>query len=288
MAALDNQPRSACASAEKDVSAYFVPRNALVNLLKHSPELSMLLVQEISGRLREFNRQYIRKLLQTERMALVGRFASSIVHDLKNPLTLISLSADLVCSGDPSPELRKSTQEGIAKQVERITTLVNDILDFTRGSAPEMILAQLDYSDFIKPLLEELRAETTAKSVAIEYETPPPPVKIPINPRRLSRVFHNLVGNAVDAMPEGGTVKLRFEVKDREVVTEVQDSGPGIAPEVIDHLFEAFVTFGKPRGTGLGLSITKKIIEEHGGKISARNQTGGGAVFSFTLPRSTP
>ena len=123
------------------------------------------------------------------------------------------------------------------------------------------------------------------KSVTLEYENAPPGVRIPLNPRRLSRVFHNLLGNAVDAMPSGGIVKLRFKLTDTEVETEIEDSGSGIAPEVIDHLFEPFVTFGKSKGTGLGLSITQKIVEEHGGKISARNQPGSGAVFSFTLPR---
>jgi signal transduction histidine kinase len=86
-------------------------------------------------------------------------------------------------------------------------------------------------------------------------------------------------------MPEGGRLKLRYHLTEDAVVTEIEDSGTGIAPEILDHLFEAFVTFGKPRGTGLGLSITQRIIEEHGGKISARNQPGGGAIFSFTLPR---
>jgi signal transduction histidine kinase len=163
--------------------------------------------------------------------------------------------------------------------------MVNDILEFTRGGAPQLILARLDYAAFVSPLIEEIRAEIAPKSVTIENENPPPAVKMPLNPRRLSRAFHNLLGNAVDAMPAGGKIKIRFEVTAREVITEIEDGGAGIAPEIVDHLFEAFVTFGKSRGTGLGLSITQKIIEEHGGKISARNRMGGGAVFSFTLPR---
>src|SRR5437867_3841915 len=98
MAVLDDQPRSACASVDRQTMVYFVPRQPMVNLLKHSPDLSITLVQEISGRLREFNRQYMEKLLQAERMALVGRFASSIVHDLKNPLTIIGLAAEMAAA----------------------------------------------------------------------------------------------------------------------------------------------------------------------------------------------
>ena len=287
MAVLDNQPRSASASAEHETTVEFVPRQEMVNLLKRSPELSIMLVQEISGRLRDFNRQYIRKLLQAERMALVGRFASSIVHDLKNPLTIIGMSSDLACAGSATEETRKTAQERITKQVERITTMVNDILEFTRGGATKLEVSEFDYAEFVNALLEEFRSEVALKGIALEYDNAPPAVKVPLNPRRLSRVFYNLFGNAVDAMPDGGKIKLRFHLTPREVFTEIEDTGRGIAPEVIEHLFEAFVTFGKARGTGLGLSITQKIIEEHGGKISARNQPGGGAVFSFTLPRES-
>ncbi len=285
MALLDDQPRSASASAEEESTVHFVPRREMVDLLKRSPELSLLLVQEISGRLREFNRQYIRKLLQAERMALVGRFASSIVHDLKNPLTIIRMSAELACSGEVTAGARETAQEQIGNQVERITSLVNDILDFTRGGPSRLDVKPLDYAEFVRALVKEFQGEMALRSVAVEYENAPPSVKVPLNPRRLSRVFYNLFGNAADAMPGGGAIRLRFRLSDRDVTTEIEDSGPGIAPEIVDHLFEAFVSFGKTKGTGLGLSIAQRIVEEHGGRLFARNQPGGGAVFCFTLPQ---
>jgi signal transduction histidine kinase len=85
-------------------------------------------------------------------------------------------------------------------------------------------------------------------------------------------------------MPEGGEITLRFQNTGNEVITEVQDTGPGIAPEIADRLFQAFATFGKQHGTGLGLSICKKIVEDYDGRIFARNGPEGGAVFSFALP----
>ena len=90
--------------------------------------------------------------------------------------------------------------------------------------------------------------------------------------------------NAMDAMPEGGKILLRIVPQDNEVVTEIEDTGTGIAPAIADQLFEAFATHGKAHGTGLGLSICKRIIEDHHGWISARNQVGRGAVFTFGLP----
>ena len=107
---------------------------------------------------------------------------------------------------------------------------------------------------------------------------------LPLNPKRLRRVFYNLIHNATDAMPGGGKITLRFRQAGGEVITEIEDSGPGIAPEIAEKLFDAFATYGKAHGTGLGLSISKKIIEDHRGRISARNEPGRGAVFSFALP----
>jgi signal transduction histidine kinase len=121
--------------------------------------------------------------------------------------------------------------------------------------------------------------------VTLELENPPPSVELFIHPKRLRRVFYNLVHNATDAMPEGGKIILRFQDSETEVVTEIEDDGRGIAPEIAGQLFEAFVTHGKTHGTGLGLSICKRIIADHQGWISARNQPGRGAVFSFGLPR---
>ena len=105
-----------------------------------------------------------------------------------------------------------------------------------------------------------------------------------LNPKRLRQVFYNLIHNATDAMPGGGRIFLRFQQTNGQVVTEIEDTGPGIASEIADRLFDAFATFGKAHGTGLGLSICKKIVEDHHGQISARNEPNRGAVFSFSLP----
>jgi signal transduction histidine kinase len=120
--------------------------------------------------------------------------------------------------------------------------------------------------------------------VKVEYACQPPSVPVRINPQRLSRVFHNLIGNATDAMPGGGTVRVNFTQSPEGLMTELEDSGKGIAPEIADRLFQAFATYGKANGTGLGLSICKKIVQDHKGKIFARNSPRGGAIFGFTLP----
>ena len=285
MAVLDNQPRSAHASAEGETVVFFIPRERIIEMLTRSPALSMKLLQAISLRLREFNQQYLREVLQAERMALVGRFASSIVHDLKNPLTIISIAAEVACQESSSIEARRTSLQRIGKQLERVTSMVNDILEFTRGTPAKMALAAMDYGMFTHAILDELQKEIARKSVKIEFATLPPQTKLLVHPQRLGRVFYNLIFNAVDAMPGGGVIRVRFQVSDGEVLTEIADSGKGIAPEIIERLFEPFATYGKTKGTGLGLSISRRIIEEHGGRIWARNEPGNGAVLAFALPR---
>jgi signal transduction histidine kinase len=286
MALLDNLPRSAQASAEGETTVVFVPRDEFVELLRASPSLSLTMVQEISRRLRDFNAQYIRKLLQVERMAVVGRLASTIVHDLKNPLAIIRVGAALMAAEKASPEDRQTTRKRIEVQIERTTSMLNDILDFTRGTPQQMLFAKLEFNIFIERVVGEFRPELETKGIKVEIVNPPPEIKLSLNPQRLSRVFYNIVFNAVDVMPEGGTIRLRFSETETAVVTEIEDSGPGIPPEIAESLFEPFATFGKAKGTGLGLFISRRIVEEHRGMISARNQPGGGAIFSITLPKT--
>jgi len=286
MTLIDQHPRSANASAQGPTVVFFVPREPVVALLRRSPDLCLTLIQEISERLRDFNHQYVEKVLQAERMAVVGRFASSIIHDLKNPLTIISMAAQSACREKATQETRQTALERITKQVDRITNLVNDILEFTRGPQGIPAVCAVEYDEYVQRLAEDFRLDLAPKRVTLEMVNPPPAVKPLLNPKRLSRVFYNLIHNAVDAMPEGGVIHLRFQVGQGELLTEVSDTGPGIAPEILPEIFDAFATFGKAKGTGLGLAISQRIVEEHGGKISARNGQERGAIFSFTLPLS--
>jgi signal transduction histidine kinase len=285
LAIIDNQPRSATAMAEVETVVYVVPRDAMVTMLTSSPQFSFSMMREITQRLREFNRQYIRQVLQAERMALVGRFASSIVHDLKNPLTIIGIAADMACEPETPVGARHLAQTRIRKQIDRISNMVSDILEYTRGGASaHPVLAMTEYAEFARPVIDDIAREIAPKGVTVEMKTPIPLTKVAINPRRLSRVFYNLLFNAVDEMPEGGKIKMHFSTTATELVTEIEDTGNGIAPQILNKMFEAFETFGKPRGTGLGLSIAKKIVDEHQGRIYARNMPNGGALFGFTLP----
>lgn len=284
MAVLDNAPRSATATAEMETVLCHILRDDLLQLLERSPKLVISLLREFSQRMRDFNRLYINEVLESERLTMVGRFARTIVHDFKNPLTIINLACELAVTDSTTPEARQKAQARIRRQVDRLTNMTNELLEFTRGSQSPLLLAPTDYSAYVQQLLDDISTEVSERSVSIECANPPPEVRIPIDPRRLQHVFYNLINNAVDEMPQGGKIVLRFQTNPNELVTEIEDSGKGIAPEIADSLFEPFVTYGKPQGTGLGLSICKRIIEDHRGRIEARSVPGHGAIFCFTLP----
>lgn len=284
LAVLDEQARSANAAASCDSTVSFIPRAKILEVLNHSPKLSLRLLQEISCRLRRVNQEHLREVLQAERLSIVGRFAQSIIHDLKNPLTVIGLSTDLASRDQQISDTTRRKLGLIRKQVDRIEDLVGDVLEFTRGAPPSTSSRKVAYGELVQKVLGNLQEEAALKSTSIELSSPPPAAEIVCDPKRISRVLVNLVNNASDFLPEGGAISVRISVREREVVTEVADTGPGIAPEVLNHLFEPFTSYGKIHGTGLGLSICRRILADHRGWIRGANRPEGGAVFSFGLP----
>lgn len=278
MAVIEHRPRSATAIALKDTEVYFIPRDEMLSLIQHSPALAFNLLQQISHRLREFNQTHLREVVEAERLATVGNFARAIVHDLKNPLSIIGLSAEMFDMPNVRPEMRAQTQVRISDMVS--------VLIFTEGKRVNPEIKPADYGAFVLDLVADLRTEAELKNTQIELENVPPAILVTFNPRRLGRVFHNLVHNATDVMLNGGKIFLRFRANEGEIITEIEDTGPGIAPEIADKLFQAFVTFGKTYGTGLGLSICRKIIEDHSGRIWVRSEPDRGAAFCFALPLS--
>ncbi len=284
MSVVESKPRSATATALEASRVCFIPCGELLGLIARKPKLALELLREISQRLRESNHRHLEEILQAERLAFLGRFARGIVHDLKNPLHVIGLAAEMACMDHASPDLRLRAAQNVRKQVDRIADMVGEILEFTQPTRKELFLLRVDYAEYLRELREEITPTAELRGIMITLDEPLPPVRVRVDPRRLNRVFHNLIQNTADALPQGGNSIWQVRVKDREVITSISDNGPGIAPEIAGKLFEPFATFGKNRGSGLGLSICKKIIEDHHGRIWAGNTPERGALFCFTLP----
>lgn len=288
MAVIDDSPRSATAIAETDASAFYLSREEMMEMLNRHPGLTLTLIREFSTRMRATNLRYLDEIIQGERLALVGRSARTIVHDFKNPLVVIRLAAEVTGATTTTPVVRQKARDSILRQVDRMTYMLNELIEYARPSGRQPSMSTVDFAPYLNSLVEDSRHELSEGKVTLELETPPPEIEVSIEAPRLSRVFYNLVHNAMDEMPEGGKITLRFKVGENELVVEMQDTGNGIAPEILPQLFQPFATHGKAQGTGLGLSICKRIIEDHGGRIWARSDPGKGATFSFALPLPKP
>jgi signal transduction histidine kinase len=284
MAVLDDAPRSATATAEGETTAIFLGRDRLLQLLERQPQLALSLIREFSLRMRALNQKYLDEIVQAERLAAVGRFAGTIVHDFKNPLTVIGLAAEIAFQDSVPLAVRQKAQLRIGQQIQRITNMLHELIDFTKPAGHRPNLQPANFATFMTPMAEELSHEAAERKVEFVLQDPPPAVEVQIDPQRLSRLFYNLVNNAVDEMRSGGKIYLRFNVNEKELTVAVEDTGKGIAPQIASSLFQPFSTHGKAHGTGLGLSICKRIVEDHGGRIWADSAPGKGATFSFTLP----
>lgn len=284
MAVLDNLPRSATVLAETDVQALFIPRVELMRLFEEHPRIAVGVLRQIANRFRDFSRQHVEQILRAERLALVGRFTGSIVHDLRAPLQMIEMAADQTTDPETGPAMRADLRDRIVRQSHRIQGLINELLEFSRGEDAKVDLKPLQFAEFIQAVVDDAKPALAERRVSLTLENRPPQAFLAGDADRLERVFQNLFTNSRDAMPDGGAIKLRFRLTAAELVTEVEDTGPGIPAELVSTLFQPFVTQGKVAGTGLGLSICRRIVEAHGGRIATRREEGRGAIFTITLP----
>jgi signal transduction histidine kinase len=225
------------------------------------------------------------RIIQSEKLAVLGTFASGLAHEVRNPLNSITLQLSILERRVAPLETALSGQLKellgvIREEVKRLDNLVGDFLQFSRANRlpyrPVAIDGLLD--EVVRLLGPEARAAgVTLRRQSKGGELPP----LRVDAERIKQVVINLLQNAIEAMPEGGSAVVESGLVDGRVKIVVRDTGPGL-PEGLD-VFQLFVTT-KARGTGLGLAIAQQIVLEHGGEITAESVSGEGATFSVSLP----
>lgn len=223
--------------------------------------------------------------VNSERHAAIGRLATGIIHDFKNPMTVIRGSVDLLEMKQGKGDVSKY-YHNIKSQVERMGQLARDILEFSKGRVL-LECTQVNVGSFMDELLE---GHTTAFDRADLVLTREGSADLCgwFDPLRLRRVIDNLLSNAREALSPGGRAMVRWYRNGDWLQIEVEDNGPGIPADIRDSLFEPFVTSGKKNGTGLGLAISHKIVEDHGGKLTVDSQPSRGTRFTIALPAEVP
>ena len=225
------------------------------------------------------------QLIQSEKLSAVGQFVAGVAHELNNPLTAVVGFSELL-QDMPTDKTTRSHLDRIAKSALRCHKIVHSLLSFARQHPPER--NPVDLSRVIDEVLEIMAYDLRTSNVTVTRELPSDLPPIMGDAHQLQQVFINILGNARQAMESfqrEGRVVVRARRVNGTVVLEFQDNGPGIKPENLARIFDPFFTT-KPvgKGTGLGLSLCYGIIQEHGGKISARCDPGQGATFAIELP----
>ncbi|MFO1461483.1 MAG: ATP-binding protein [Verrucomicrobiota bacterium] len=290
MAVYDGEPRSATALVREALDCLFVSLDLIQRIVERTPLAGAMLVRDASLRLRDFNQRFLRESLRGERLSLVERLMRSFVHDFRNPLNVIGIATEMAASETATPAARRQARDRVQKQIGILNRMMQEIVDFTRGTQVTTVLPKVVYADFLRDALLELESGAGQRGARLVVEGSLPAVRIRLDGARFARVFHNLAQNAYDAMVgrKDPTITLRFEVTPTHVLTEFSDNGPGIPAENLPRLFEPFFTFGKDHGTGLGLAICDRIVQDHGGHMAVRSEPGCGATFQIFLPMPLP
>jgi signal transduction histidine kinase len=219
-------------------------------------------------------------LIRQERISTIGRLSTSIIHDLRNPLAAIYGGSEMLVDAELSPEQVRRLSGNIYRASRQVQDLLQELADVTQGRGHAREICRL--REVIQAAFEPLSAAAESHGVKVRIEVPDE-VELPLDRSPMERVFQNLISNAIEAMPEGGTVSIRVDRRDAEVVISVEDNGPGIPALIAAQLFQPFVTAGKKNGMGLGLALSRKTVISHGGDLWSEGKNGG-ARFVMKMP----
>jgi signal transduction histidine kinase len=203
---------------------------------------------------------------------------------LRNPLAAIYGGAEMLIDGGLSPAQVQRLAGNIYRSSRRMQQLLQELVDSVRGKGSGAEVCRL--KDIVGAACEVYSGAAEAQSVTVQIDVPEE-IELPLERARMERVFLNLIDNALGMMPGGGRLHITAEVSDSQAVVRVQDSGPGISPQIRQHLFQPFVTAGKKNGIGLGLAFSHQTVLDHGGNLSAGEDAGQGACFFVKLPLRT-
>jgi signal transduction histidine kinase len=225
------------------------------------------------------------ELVQAERLATIGKMAAHITHEVRNPLSSISLNLELLeeemGAEDTDPETTQLVV-AIRSEVERLSQIAEQYLSAARE--PKLQLQPERPEDLVRDCHAFMRLELERAELACELEVEPDLPELQLDEAQLRQALINLLRNAREASPKGGTVRL-LVVRDGDdaVCVGVEDEGPGVPEELRQSIFDPFYTT-KQRGTGLGLAVTRAIVDAHGGSIACEPRQGGGTRFTIRFP----
>jgi two-component system NtrC family sensor kinase len=221
-------------------------------------------------------------LVQSEKLAGVGKLAAGVAHEINNPLTCVLTNSSLMLADLPPDDSRREDLQAIVDETLRCRKIVKGLLDFARQTKPQK--QQLDINKVAEDVITLVRNQASFQNITIQTGLDSGVPSVLADADQMRQVVLNIILNAADAMPQGGEIRIRslFDAKTNQVMLRISDTGPGIPVEIQDKLFEPFFTT-KKTGTGLGLAIAYGIMERHKGSLKIESALGHGTTIIVSL-----
>jgi two-component system NtrC family sensor kinase len=236
---------------------------------------------KMEGKLRETQQQ----LLQSEKLAAMGRLTSQIAHELNNPIYGIMNTLELLKTEIPPDSKRRRILDMSLSETERLADMLRNMLSFSKPE--EERKRKININELLENVILFFEKQMWESNIKIKLNLDQKIPLVTASPNQLRQVILNILNNARDAMPKGGTLTVETLSKDETIIIKVKDTGIGIPEEIRDKIFDAFFTTKHTvKGVGLGLSVCYGIIKDHGGDIRLKSKTGKGSTFIIILPKN--
>jgi signal transduction histidine kinase len=303
IALIDDLPRSATVASREPVRLYYINQEDFKSILVANGRIALSISRAVSAMVRENTNAFLEslrrrnreleeanrelqeaqdELLKTERLSTVGKFSSLILHDIRNPLSILHTLAEMILLDTSDRSLAERNARRIIQEVDQLDRLVGELLDYARGEI-RLNMSVVDLGRFFGRLADSLQGRFQARGIAVETDLGFAGLVIWDEPR-MQRVFQNLADNAWKAMPEGGRFRIRTTRGERFLVIEIIDTGIGMTPAVQKRIFEPFFSRSKEGGTGLGMTIVQNVVRAHQGTLAVDSRPNAGTTFRLTFP----
>lgn len=282
MKLLESKPRTATVVALEDVLAYKMKGETFYDLLNSRTSFAIGLLKTLSSRLRELDEKIVNKEIQEERLVTLGKLGSTIIHDLKSPLSAIKGYASILAEEVEDKRLNDYAVS-IVKAVKFIFDMIEDILEFGRDES-SLNIREVKISRFFEEIIDLFGGGIEGENIEIELDYDEK-LYGKFDPFKMKRVILNLLKNGSEAIKDEGKIKLKAEKKDNVLEFYVIDDGKGIPESIVDRIFDPFFTY-KKSGSGLGMTVVKKVVDEHKGDIDIKSKEGEGTTFKISLPQN--
>ena len=302
MALIHNAPRAATVTAKTNITTLELDQAGFNRVLRNSTSIAMAMVSEISNRLRANDQMAVEDLRMraselaqayqklAEQELARREFLTNVAHELRTPLMVANGYLQMLQRGIVSGEQLSAGIDTVARNVQQIASLVNDILFLQEMDLVLPDFQAVDMNAIAQSVKDKYDPKAIERKVTIRIAPPPDLPQVSGDPKSLERALMSLVDNAIKFSPNGGDVTIRFDENGEDVFVSVEDHGIGIEEENMKHIFDRFYhlerhgddLFG---GIGIGLSITNQVIKQHQGKLEVKSTAGKGSTFTLTLKK---